>query len=394
MNRGRLFAICLTVVLLAGVGLFFLKPVPLKAASVNKQIIVKLLPTGSLSLILSKFKLTLVDQILDKREFLLEAPLLTDINLLMPLIRILPGVEDVGPNVLIWPHRSPRGYPGDRPVVFGNEAYAFQSQQLTTFFQVDELHSLSQGAGVKVAVLDTGVDATHPVLAGHIAVNGYDYVDNDKTPIDAPGGKDFGHGTFVSGLVLLMAPQAEVLPVRVLRPDGSGDAFHVAAGIYYAAEQGANIINLSLGTDRDAGILRRSVLFAQNAGCLVTAAMGNEDLNADDVYPAAYPNVIAVAATDFNDGKASFSNFGPVVDLAAPGVGVVSAYPQGRYAQWSGTSFATPLVSAEAALLFAQGKSREEVLTYINSSVVSTALANSVPLGRGRIDPLAALSQR
>lgn len=393
MNRGRLFAICMTVVLLAGVGLFFLKPAPLKAASVNKQIIVKLLPTGSLGLILSKFKLTLVDQILDKREFLLEAPLLTDINLLMPLIRILPGVEDVGPNVLMWPHRSPRGYPGDNSVILGTEAYAFQSQQLTTFFQVDGLHSLSQGAGVKVAVLDTGVDASHPVLAGHITTDGYDYVDNDKTPTDAPGGNDFGHGTFVSGLILLMAPQAQILPVRVLRPDGSGDAFHVAAGIYYAASRDAKVINLSLGTDRDTGILRRSVQFAHNAGGLVTAAMGNEDLNASDVYPAAYSNVMAVAATDFNDNKASFSNFGPVVGLAAPGVGLVSAYPQGRYAQWSGTSFSTPLVSAEAALLLAQGKNREDVLNRMSRSVVGTALSNSFPLGRGRIDPLAALSQ-
>ena len=219
----------------------------------------------------------------------------------------------------------------------------------------------STGQGVVVALLDTGLDVNHPALLGHIAPSSYNFVDGISSVADLPNGIDddddgfidemVGHGTFIAGLVAHIAPDALILPVKVLDSDGSGDSFQVAQGIYYAMEHGATVINLSLGTTNESQVLATAVADAHDAGVTVLAAAGNENQLMPLVYPAADPHVIGVASTTSADLKSDFSNYGTYVTISAPGTDIVSLYPDNQYAQCSGTSAATALVSGTAVLL-------------------------------------------
>lgn len=230
----------------------------------------------------------------------------------------------------------------------------------TALEQVDlpPVQGVYSGTNVVVAVLDTGIDASHPALAGRV-LPGYDFVNDDAIPQDGPepgqpDGPAEGHGTHISGIVLLVAPESKVMPVRVLDVDGSGDMFVLAYAIDWAVANGADVINLSLGTDADANILKVVIANAQAHGVLVTAAAGNDNAVTPQ-YPAAYPGVVAVTALDEANHKADFANYGPDwIDLAAPGVSITSTIPVSgsiMYATWSGTSMAVPFVSGAAALL-------------------------------------------
>lgn len=230
----------------------------------------------------------------------------------------------------------------------------------TALEQVDlpPVQGVYSGTNVVVAVLDTGVDATHPALLGRL-LPGIDLVNDDAVPQDGPEpgqphGPAEGHGTHVSGIVALVAPESKVLPVRVLDVDGRGDTFVLAYAIEWAVANGATVVNLSLGSDADATVLEEAIAWAQSQGALVTAAAGNEDAIVPQ-YPAAYPGVVAVTAVDEANHKADFANYGSGwIDLAAPGVAITSTIPVSGsilYATWSGTSMAVPFVSGAAALL-------------------------------------------
>jgi subtilisin family serine protease len=172
-----------------------------------------------------------------------------------------------------------------------------------------------------VAVLDTGVDAAHPLLAGRLAPGGVDFVDGDGDPADAPGGVDsdrdgqadeaVGHGTAVAGLVLAVAPEASVLPIRVLDSDGVGTAFGVARGIDLARRRGADVLNMSFGMGRLSRLVVELLDEVQERGGTLIASAGNRNVGAPPQYPAGHPDVLGVAATDSLDRKADFSNFGP-----------------------------------------------------------------------------------
>jgi thermitase len=182
---------------------------------------------------------------------------------------------------------------------------------------------------VLVAVIDTGIYAGHPDLAGNV-VAGTDFVNDDGDASD-----DEGHGTHTAGIIAAvgnngrgvagMCWQCQLLPVKSLDNEGSGSATTVAAGIRYAADRGARVINLSLGGDRNSRLLHDAVKYATNRGALVIVAAGNEAQEGNPVeYPAAYPEVLAVAATDQDDRHAPFSNYHSYVDVAAPGVNIGS----------------------------------------------------------------------
>ncbi|MGP4081122.1 S8 family peptidase [Pseudalkalibacillus sp. R45] len=224
---------------------------------------------------------------------------------------------------------------------------------------------------VKIAVVDTGVDYNHPDLDGKV-LEGYDFVDDDNDAID-----ENEHGTHVAGIAAAntdngegiagLAPEASILPVRVLDADGSGSLDDVAQGIRYAADQGAQVINLSLGGAVGTQTLEDAVNYAWEQGSVVIAAAGNSSSPLPS-YPAFYENAIAVAATDQNDTIAYFSNYGTWVDIAAPGVDIYSTIPNGGYASYSGTSMASPVVAGVAGLLAAQGKNAEQIRTALEET--------------------------
>lgn len=220
------------------------------------------------------------------------------------------------------------------------------------------VQGILSGTGVTVAVLDTGIDATHPVFGARL-VPGRDLVHFDDTPQDGPepgqpGGIAQGHGTHVSGVIAHIAPESKIMPMRILNVDGRGNTFILAYAIEWAAMNGADVINMSLGTDCSSKVLEESVLDAQARGVIMVAAAGNSNLDAPQC-PAGDPGVLGVTAVDETDKKADFANFGADwIDLAAPGVGITSTVPVSGsilYGTWSGTSMATPFAAGAAALL-------------------------------------------
>ena len=209
-----------------------------------------------------------------------------------------------------------------------------------------------------VAVVDTGVDLNHPDLEARIRP-GHDFVNDDDEAWD-----DEGHGTMVAGIAAAQTNNgigvagvgwtAGIMPVKVLDANGSGWDSDVAAGITWAADHGADVINLSLGGPAPSAALQSAVNYACSKDVVVVAAAGNAGTSAPS-YPAAYPCVTAVAATDAGGSTAWFSNYGWWVDIAAPGVDVTSTAlidgPGEAYASGSGTSFAAPVVAGLAALV-------------------------------------------
>jgi subtilisin family serine protease len=208
-----------------------------------------------------------------------------------------------------------------------------------------------------ISILDTGLDPDHAEFSAR-TIPGYDFVNDDPEPED-----DNGHGTHVTGIAGAATNnsigiagtdwQAKVMPLKVLNAQGIGTTFDVCEGIYYAADLGADIINLSLGGYEPSSAYDDAVNYAHASGCIVIAAAGNDNTN-QPVYPGACAHVICVSATNKTDQKASFSNYGTYIDLAAPGVAILSTLPQNQYTYYNGTSMAAPLVSGLAALLCAQ----------------------------------------
>lgn len=218
----------------------------------------------------------------------------------------------------------------------------------------DAWHHLSaETPPVTVAVIDGGICADHPDLAGRV-LPGRDYVDGDDNPADS-----YGHGCAVSGIIAAnlndgfgmagLAPNTRILPLRVLDGSGVGRYSSVAAALVYAADSGARVINLSLGGPNPSSTLENAVNYAAQRGVTIVAAAGNTG-QPSALYPARYPAVIAVGSVDVSLQRSSFSNHGNDVDLWAPGRDILSTRPDGSHGLQSGTSFAAPHVSAIAAL--------------------------------------------
>lgn len=236
-----------------------------------------------------------------------------------------------------------------------NDQYYSQYQPELRKIQADLAWNYSTGAGIRVGVLDTGIQANHPDLSGKIAVQ-YDFVDNDATAQDGNG-----HGTHTAGTIAAktnnsigvasVGYDAQLVVGRVPGNNGSGAYAAIVSGIRWAADQRAIVISMSLGGPAASQALSDAIDYASGKGCLVVAAAGNDN-SAAPSYPAYYSKVLAVGAVDNNDVKASFSNYGAWVDIVAPGVNIASTYPGSQYAQLSGTSMATPIVAGSAALVW------------------------------------------
>lgn len=221
---------------------------------------------------------------------------------------------------------------------------------------------IDQKEQVKVAVIDSGVDYNHPDLKGKIDVkNGYDFVNDDNDPMD-----DNGHGTHVAGIIAANMNNDEgivgitgdldvsILPIKAMDKDGSGDLNNVTKGIIYAVDKGVDIINLSLGGVDDDDNLKEAIEYAIEKNVLVIAAAGNDKRNCDNYTPAGIEGVYTVGASSIINKMARFSNFGTSIDIAAPGISILSTVPGGGYEAWDGTSMAAPVVTGVAAMLIAE----------------------------------------
>lgn len=245
------------------------------------------------------------------------------------------------------------------------------------------------GKGVVVAVLDTGVQLDHPDLKANIK-GGYNAVNPKEAPYDY-----HGHGTHVAGTIAAsnnkigvvgVAPEAKILAVQVMTPDGSGPPSAIAKGIIWAANNGAQVINMSLGSERSFRAIREAVTYAVSKNVTVVCASGNGGSNRVN-YPAALKNTIAVSASDPWDSLAYFSDTGKAITFIAPGVGINSTFIKGGYKESQGTSMASPHVAGLAALAVQAGaKNYEQVLEALKNAAAPLEGLTELQQGSGFIN--------
>ncbi|MDP3899816.1 MAG: S8 family peptidase [bacterium] len=258
------------------------------------------------------------------------------------------------------------------------------------------------GDGVKVAIIDSGIDYTHPDLDANY-ISGYDFVNGDSDPMD-----DNGHGTHVSGTVAAedndtgvvgAAPEADLYGLKVLSSSGSGSWSDIIAALQWAVDNGIQVTNNSYGAGSDPGSAVKAAFDnSAAAGVLHVAAAGNSGTppgKGDNVgYPARYDSVIAVAATDKSDKRASFSSTGPAVELAAPGVSINSTRLGGGYVEFNGTSMASPHVAGTAALIIAAGVNNASEVRQIlaDTAIDLGAIGRDSLYGYGLVSAAAAIA--
>jgi len=304
-----------------------------------------------------------------------------------------------------------------------------------------EALQLSRGAGIVVADINSLVDYSHPALRGHLTA-GFDFVlgkpsdvslnqstasfldqstasfldqstasfldqstasfldqstasflDQSTASFLDASNPAHGHGTLVAGIIAAIAPDALIMPIRAFDDQGQSDQFTIAKAIYWAVDHGADVINMSFGTMEKSKVLKDAIEYANKQGVTLVASAGNDNTETEQ-YPASYDKVIAVAATNLWDMKTSFSNYGKPVDVSAPGASIIAPYPQGYYAIVSGTSFASPIVAGEAALLRSLLQ-KENMKDRIRKNVIKIDHRNpGWKMGEGRIDLRLALEKK
>ena len=287
------------------------------------------------------------------------------------------------------------------PLITNIDAPYVDKQWALSKINMSRLWQITTGSQeVMVAILDTGIDRSHEELDGLIIAEA-DFTDDvSPNPNDA-----YGHGTHIAGIIAAkdnglgiigVAPECRLLNVKVADDTGRCQALALAKGIVWAANRGANVINISIEIRESSPELEEAIDYAWNHGCLLVAAAGN-DGSESPVYPAYYENCIAVAATKQDDSLAPLSNHSEWVDVAAPGFDIYSTLPDNGYGHKSGTSFACAYVSGMAALLFdmvsdtnGDGRLNDEVRTAIESGCQEIGVAG---VGRGRIDAAKAIGQ-
>jgi subtilisin family serine protease len=317
--------------------------------SICQQVVVQLEPNESVTAINAAFGTSTVRGVPGRNLFLLQVPTHASAQIYQSWLTNDPRVAWAELNYMVV---APHG--GTQSFFLSASVNIYQKQESLQVIGADLAQRWATGAGQVVAVLDTGVDPEHQVMAGRVAPGGFNYINNNADYRDQGEGTLVGHGTIVSGLVLRVAPEARILPLKVLNADGVGTSFYVAQAMYDAIDRGATIINASLGTIRPSQAISEAAQAAVEHGILVIAAAGNTDRSEPRSYPAAFDGVLSVAGTDQRDAKAPFSDFGTWVDIAAPAVDLAGPFPGNAYALNSGNSLAAAVVSGSAALVRSQ----------------------------------------
>src|SRR6267143_15976 len=309
----------------------------------------------------------------------------------------------------------------------------YRLQPALTLIRADKAVDYYAGYGVIVADINSATESSHPALQGHV-VGGFDFVQAQAPTydfldqpassfLDQSGSVDpataafmtqtasnfldnglpaglitgpsvaYGHGTMVAGLIPAVAPLAMIMPLRVFDDNGRADAFTITKATYYAVSHGAQVINMSFGMNTRSRSVQDAITAAVIANVTITGSAGNANSELPQ-YPAAYPQVISIGATDLDDKKAKFSNFGTFLDVTAPGVNIISAYPGGFYVLASGTSFSAPIVAGEAALV--RSKQATGVRDAVVNGTINIDMLNPAyygKLGKGRVDEITAIGQ-
>lgn len=339
--------------------------------AVPRQIVVKLKPNATIGAINNdkKYRTRTLDKLLgSKKIYLLKVPKKKNPARVLELMENDRRIIYAEPNFRTG---SPEGdlrhraRPGGEPSAPSSDPGPYTSQYAIENLNLPAAHERARGAGSVVAVIDTGVQLNHRELRGSLTQARYDFIGDDSVPADTGNGRDddgevdemVGHGTHVAGIVRLAAPEATIMPLRALDPDGVGNVFVLGEAINYAAKKGADVVNLSLGASRESEFLEdilENVAEGEEGmpgGVVVVAAAGNENVSTPRYPAAGDDDVLAVASVNKNRKKSTFSNYGRWVDVSVPGRDIYSPFPKGQYALWSGTSMATPFVAGLAALL-------------------------------------------
>ncbi len=261
-----------------------------------------------------------------------------------------------------------------------NESYILNNKEEWNQIDLFEAHQMATNLaeGIKIAVIDTGLDLDHSHLRNNLAPASewIDLVDADRIPEDETGGSMSGHGTAVAGIILQVAPKATILPIRVLSSNGLGDTSDVVAAIAHAVASGVDIINLSIGVDENSTVMKKMIRYAREADVYVFAATGNRNF-ARSNYPAAHSEwsgvkgwLFGVGSVSLNNSKSQFSNYGTGLSFHAPGEAIHTIYPGELWVNATGTSFATPIAAGEIALFLGEKGNRNlNIATTINASL-------------------------
>ncbi|HLF25876.1 MAG TPA: S8 family serine peptidase [Anaerolineae bacterium] len=385
----------LIVVLVAGV------PSPTQASSADlppDEVVVRLKPGVSINTITNRYNASVLSTLAENNVFFLRLNNGQTADALLPTLNADLDLYYAEPNYYADPLSS-----GGQMYIGGHDINLHGGAGTDTWawnqIGLPAAQTISTGQGLIVAVLDTGLAPDHPLLNSSL-IAGYNFVGMNTDIYDRGNGLDddgdgpidesTGHGTHISGIIVTIASGVQIMPIRVLNSDGVGTYWELAAGIHYAVDHGAKVINMSLSAPRLPASLEDALNYAASHGVVIVAAAGT---GAGPNYPAAFSNpsaVIGVGATDRNDAIASFSG-GQVSDteLYAPGVDILSSYPYNGYTYGSGTSMAAAIASAEAAMLFA----RYPDWTALQVSQRITSRTDPVPNASvGRVDLVDALS--
>lgn len=295
-------------------------------------------------------------------------------------------VEFAEPNFLLLPNKLP------------NDPLYIRYQWNLPMINADKAWDISEGnESIIVAVVDTGVDLEHQDFRGKL-VEGYNVLTDTNDPMD-----DNGHGSHVAGIISASTNNTvgiagiswnnKIMPVKAIGADGTGSSFDIAKGIRWATDHGARVINMSVGNYHPSGILQEAIRYASNKGVVLVAASGNDNTDQPS-FPAAYPEVISVAAVDQNAIRADFSNYGHYIDVAAPGVDIPSTYIYNEYAALSGTSMACPHVAGLAGLILSVNPdlTNTDVRKIMEKSAKDLGTpGKDIDYGYGMIDVLKAL---
>ncbi len=385
----------------------------------STPIIVQISPLADINVIASALGGTVVDSIPGAFTYLLNVP--SALPVLTPLLSLL-GIQWLEVNTAVFIPDIALLNAVTIPGTVAPDWY--KDQPAWHLIESQRAQKYSTGTGVVVADINTQIDYSHPALIGHLT-SGYDFVasrpsgstsinqseagfidqseagfidQSEAGFIDGIGGvlglpdltqgPAYGHGTLCAGIIAAIAPGSMIMPLRAFDSNGQSDLFTLAKAVRYAVANGAQVINMSFGAPNSSKALQSAIQYAQMNNVILVASAGNDNTSSPQ-YPAGYSGVLAVAATDLFDHKASFSDYGSVIFVDAPGVNIISAYPGGSYSIVSGTSFSAPTVAGAAALvrsLMWNGAANAIAGGAVNIDSQNPNYAKQ--LGHGRIDVL------